>query len=116
MREINFPEKDKPLRDDVSVLGSLVGEMLAEQQGSKFLQQVEAVRLTAIGRREGKIDTAAELDALLGGMDTADAGHLVRAFTTYFQVVNLQKRSIAYVGARITFEEVKKPSLAGCLR
>ncbi len=92
MREIHFPEKDQPLRDDVSVLATLVGEMLAEQQGPQFLQQVEAVRLTAIGRREGKIDTAAELDALLGGMDTADAGRLVRAFTTYFQVVNLAEK------------------------
>ena len=52
MREIYFPEKDKPLREDVRVLGTLVGEMLAEQQGPKFLQQVEAVRRTAIGRRD----------------------------------------------------------------
>ena len=37
MREIHFPEKDKALRDDVRVLGTLVGEMLAEQQGAEFL-------------------------------------------------------------------------------
>jgi hypothetical protein len=36
MREIQFPEKDLPLRDDVRVLGALVGEMLAEQQGKHF--------------------------------------------------------------------------------
>jgi len=92
MREILFPEKDKPLRDDVSVLATLVGEMLAEQQGSQFLQQVEAVRLTAIGHREGKAGAAARLEALLTGMDVAEAAHLVRAFTTYFQVVNLAEK------------------------
>jgi len=47
MREIQFPEKDQPLREDVRILGALVGEMLAEQQGLEFLHPVEAVRRTA---------------------------------------------------------------------
>jgi len=92
MREIQFPEKDKALRDDVRVLGALVGEMLAEQQGTEFLQLVEAVRRAAIQRRESDISAPAELDALLNGMDVIEAGHLVRAFTTYFQVVNLAEK------------------------
>ena len=92
MREIYFPEKDKALRDDVRALGSLVGEMLAEQQSPEFLQLVEAVRRTAIARRESDISASADLDALLNGMDVVKAGHLVRAFTTYFQVVNLAEK------------------------
>jgi phosphoenolpyruvate carboxylase len=92
MREINFPEKDKPLREDVRVLGALVGEMLAEQESPEFLSQVEAVRRTAIERREDKAGAAQSLDDLLIGMDVAVAGRLVRAFTTYFQVVNLAEK------------------------
>jgi len=92
MREIQFPEKDKALRDDVRVLGALVGEILAEQQSTEFLQLVEAVRRAAIQRREGDTSASAELDALLNGMDVIEAGHLVRAFTTYFQVVNLAEK------------------------
>ena len=92
MRDIHFPEKDKALRDDVRVLGTLVGEMLAEQQGPEFLQKVEAVRRTAIQRREGDTEASAGLDELLRGMDAVEAGHLVRAFTTYFQVVNLAEK------------------------
>ncbi|MCF6262070.1 MAG: phosphoenolpyruvate carboxylase [Xanthomonadales bacterium] len=92
MRDIYFPEKDQPLREDVHVLGTLVGEVLAEQQGPEFLQQVEAVRLAAIARREGKDDSAEALDNLLTNMDVAAADSLVRAFTTYFQVVNLAEK------------------------
>ena len=92
MREIYFPEKDQPLRDDVRVLGALVGEMLAEQQGSEFLHQVEAVRQTAIRRREREQGAAENLDDLLAGMSVVDAARLVRAFTTYFQVVNLAEK------------------------
>ena len=92
MREIYFPEKDKPLRDDVRVLGTLVGKMLAEQENQAFLEQVEAVRQTAIKRREGETGAEEHLDQLLTGMDVTEAGRLVRAFTTYFQVVNLAEK------------------------
>ncbi len=92
MREIYFPEKDKALRDDVRVLGALVGEMLSEQQGPEFLQLVEIVRRAAIQRRESAVNRSAELDELLAGMDLKIAGRLIRAFTTYFQVVNLAEK------------------------
>jgi len=92
MREIHFPEKDKALRDDVRVLGALVGEMLAEQQSPEFLQLVETVRRAAIQRRESNVSRSAELDELLAGMDVQIAGCLIRAFTTYFQVVNLAEK------------------------
>src|SRR5210317_853735 len=92
MREIDFPEKDQPLREDVRTLGALVGDMLAEQQGSEFLQKVEAVRTTAIKRREEYEGAEAELHRLLTGMGAVDADRLVRAFTTYFQVVNLAEK------------------------
>jgi len=92
MREIGFSSKDKALREDVRILGTLVGEVLAEQRGTEFFQLVEAVRRTAIRRRENDAGASAELDALLGGMDVNEARHLVHAFTTYFQVVNLAEK------------------------
>ncbi len=57
-----------------------------------FCSIVEAVRRTAIDRREDKSGAAAKLDDLLIGMDVTEAGRLVRAFTTYFQVVNLAEK------------------------
>ena len=32
-RRIDIPEKDRPLRADVSLLGTLLGDVLAEQHG-----------------------------------------------------------------------------------
>ena len=43
-------------------------------------------------RREGDEGAADSLDELLGGMGVGDAGYLVRAFSTYFQVVNLAEK------------------------
>lgn len=92
MREIVFPKKDMPLRDDVRVLGALVGEVLAEQHGDEFLQLVESVRRTAIGRREQQADDAERLEALLAGKNVETVEQLVRAFSVYFQVVNLAEK------------------------
>ncbi len=92
MREIVFPKKDMPLRDDVRVLGTLVGEVLAEQHGDEFLQLVESVRRTAIGRREQQAGYADRLGALLAGKSVESVEQLVRAFSVYFQVVNLAEK------------------------
>ena len=92
LRDIEFPATDEPLREDVNRLGALVGEVLADQLGADFLAEVEAVRTCAIRRREN----GASIDALAGLLrDAAPArsGALVRAFTTYFQAVNVAERT-----------------------
>ena len=90
-RQLEFAPPDLPLRDDVRRLGALVGDMLAEQVSPAFLEEVERVRTTAISRRQngGSMES---LSALLDGLEPAHAEALVRAFSTYFQVVNIAER------------------------
>jgi phosphoenolpyruvate carboxylase len=57
-QNLQFPEKDTALREDVHALGALVGEVLRDQGGEQLFAQVEGDRLAAIGRREGKADRA----------------------------------------------------------
>ena len=91
LRQVEFLPHDQGLRDDVRRLGALVGEMLAEQEGTAFFEQVEALRRAAIQRRESDQPMDA-LAARLSGLDTDSAHILTRAFSTYFQVVNLAER------------------------
>jgi phosphoenolpyruvate carboxylase len=94
-REISFPAKDAALREDVSTMGALVGEVLREQGGEELFQAVEAARRAAIERRQiekgeaGEGEDGGALFSLLGGRPPAEAAELVRAFSAYFQVVNL---------------------------
>lgn len=90
-RERDFAASDELLRDDVRQLGALVGEILAEQVGPAFLDEVERIRRAAIARREAGAGVD-ELVAALGMPDLAEAGDLVRAFATYFQAINLAER------------------------
>lgn len=91
LRTVDLPVSDAPLREDVNRLGALVGEILAEQVAPVFLDEVEALRIAAIGRRERD----APLDALAARLRDVELGHaeaLVRAFATYFQAVNVAER------------------------
>ncbi|CTP83354.1 Phosphoenolpyruvate carboxylase [Xanthomonas translucens pv. poae] len=88
---IVFATPDIPLRDDVRRLGALVGDLLAEQVSAEFLDEIETVRTTAIARRERDAPPSS-LSEQLYGRTPRDAEALVRAFSTYFQVVNIAER------------------------
>jgi len=70
----------------VRKLGALVGDVLREQCGDAFFQLVERARHAAIAGADD------ELHSLVKGLPPRDAETLVRAFSTYFEVVNLAER------------------------
>jgi len=90
--DIVFPLKDTELREDVHMLGMLVGEVIREQAGESLFQAVEADRLAAIARREGDAAGAARLAANIRNIPSADARDLVRAFSTWFEMVNMAEK------------------------
>jgi phosphoenolpyruvate carboxylase len=87
-QDIAFAEKDEQLRHDVHELGAVVGGLLREQCGEALFQAVEEARRAAIGRREGNGAESARLDEILAGLTLGEARDFIRAFSTYFQVVN----------------------------
>ena len=79
-----------PLAREVRLLGALLGQVLAEQEGAAALELVERVRERTIAlRRDGDPTIRAALDAELAGLGTGEIAILARAFSTYFQLVNL---------------------------
>jgi phosphoenolpyruvate carboxylase len=91
LREVELPATDQPLREDVKRLGALVGEVIADQEGEAFFERVEALRRLAILRRE-QGQSLDELGSAVDGLPLDHAEGLVRAFATYFGVVNLAER------------------------
>jgi phosphoenolpyruvate carboxylase len=90
--DIHFPPKHAPLRDDVHALGALVGEILREQGGQQLYELVELDRVAAIKSRGGSSEARAELAACVRGRPPALARDLVRAFSTWFLVVNVAEK------------------------
>ena len=89
---IFFAEKDKALREDVRRLGILVGELVREQGGEALFDLVEAARRASIAHREGDTRALKELRNTLAELAPRKARDLIRAFSTYFQMVNMAER------------------------
>ena len=89
---IFFAEKDRALREDVHRLGTLVGELVREQGGEALFDLVETARKLAIAQREGDRAANGELTALIGALAPSTARDFIRAFSTYFQMVNMAEK------------------------
>ncbi len=90
--EIQFPPEHAALRDDVHMLGELVGQILREQGGDSLFELVEQDRMLSINRRNGDAAAASELEFRVKGRDPALARDLERAFSAWFQAVNLAEQ------------------------
>ncbi|HEX7013395.1 MAG TPA: phosphoenolpyruvate carboxylase [Steroidobacteraceae bacterium] len=90
--DISFPLKDAELREDVHVLGALVGEVIREQGGEALFEAVERDRLAAIAWRDGNPEGASELRARTRDVPAGEARDLVRAFSTWFDMVNMAEK------------------------
>ena len=91
-QDITFEDKDQALRDDVRTLGTLVGELVRDQGGDELFDLVESARLRSIRRREGNEIPGQELAELVGDLDLSLAMQVIRAFSTYFQMVNTAEK------------------------
>ncbi|OWY61410.1 hypothetical protein B7486_63915, partial [cyanobacterium TDX16] len=78
-------EADLALRRDIRRLGDLLGRSLVRQVGPELLELVEAVRHLT------RTDPGAAAD-VLRDVDPATAGHLVRAFSTFFHLTNVAEQ------------------------
>src|ERR1700710_3014359 len=90
--------KQAPLRRDIRALGTLLGDVLREQAGDALFDAVESLRRTAIARREAETNDAAAAQKLLeeaqalthsAAADLEQAYQLARAFSFYFELINL---------------------------
>jgi phosphoenolpyruvate carboxylase len=90
--DIFFAQKDKALREDVRRLGQLVGELVREQGGEALFDLVEAARRAAIAHREGDEAAIQELRTLLAELEPRTASDFIRAFSTYFEMVNMAEK------------------------
>src|SRR6056297_2265106 len=89
--QIDFPVRHEALREDVSLLGGLIGELLQEQCGESLFLRVEEARSAAIDRRSGKA-SGAFLQSLCRFEDSREASDFIRGFAAWFRMVNLAEQ------------------------
>lgn len=85
-------EKDRPLRDDVRLLGELLGAALRSQEGMELYDRVERVRALSKSWRSGNEDDFGRLTALLEQMPASDALPIARAFSHFLTLANVAEQ------------------------
>ena len=84
-------ESTNQLGENIRLLGSMLGEVIVEQAGGDVFELEEEIRALAKEGRSG--DEAATdritqiVERLVG--DLGRTGHILKAFATYFSLVNL---------------------------
>ncbi|RXZ38996.1 phosphoenolpyruvate carboxylase [Oxalobacteraceae bacterium CAVE-383] len=83
-------DKDAPLKEDIRLLGRLLGDVLREQEGEAVYNVVETIRQTAVRfRRDADAVAAKELDKLLKNLTRDQTNSVVRAFSYFSHLANI---------------------------
>ena len=83
-------DKDQPLRDDIRLLGRLLGDTVRDQEGIDLFERVEQIRQLAL-RFHRDDDPAAreEMEAVLHQLPREGSNMVVRAFSYFSHLANI---------------------------
>ncbi|HEV2528332.1 MAG TPA: phosphoenolpyruvate carboxylase [Thermomicrobiales bacterium] len=79
----------RTISDDIFLLGGLLGDAIRAQAGEEAFAFEEMIRALAKAARNGDETAVSRMETALREADVADLRVLIRAFTSYFQLVNL---------------------------
>jgi phosphoenolpyruvate carboxylase len=92
-RKAQTAAKDLPLRNDIHRLGDMLGETLKRFGGRKLFETEERVRALCKGLRTHHSPAdERKLKRLLHGLNLDEAIGVIRAFSVYFQLVNIAEQ------------------------
>jgi phosphoenolpyruvate carboxylase len=81
---------DAQLRDDIRLLGRILGDTVRDQEGEVVFDLVERIRQTSIRfHRDDDKPARRELEAILDGMSTDETVLIVRAFSYFSHLANI---------------------------
>lgn len=86
----DISSKDQPLRNDVRLLGRILGDTLREQEGEESFALIESVRRAAVRFRKTQDERdGATLEQMLDALSPTETLAVVRAFSYFSQLSNI---------------------------
>ena len=88
--EMEGGDKDRPLRDDIRLLGRILGDTVREQEGDEVFDIVERIRQASIRfHRDNEVGARRELEAMLDSLNADQTLTIVRAFSYFSHLANI---------------------------
>jgi phosphoenolpyruvate carboxylase len=110
------PDKDLPLKEDIRLLGRVLGDTVREQEGEETFLLIERIRQSSVRfRRALDFGAGDELRAILKGLTPGRAILVVRAFSYFSHLANLaeDQHHIRRSRAHRRSDEPSRPSSLG---
>ncbi|RZS78290.1 phosphoenolpyruvate carboxylase [Pigmentiphaga kullae] len=86
----SLQDPDLPLRNDIRLLGRLLGDVIRASEGAGVFDTIETVRRTAVRfRRDGNATDGRALEKRLKLLAADETNSVVRAFTYYLHLANI---------------------------
>ncbi len=86
----DLAEKDHPLREDIRLLGRILGDSIREQEGDRIFDLIERTRQNSIAfQRDGDAQAKRELESVLNDLDADDTIAVVRAYSNFSLLANI---------------------------
>jgi phosphoenolpyruvate carboxylase len=84
------PDKDLPLRDDIRLLGRILGDTVRLQEGEAIFAIVERIRQTSVRFHKDEDQTARrDLEAALNGLSREETIQIIRAYSFFSHLANI---------------------------
>ncbi|MDO9598217.1 MAG: phosphoenolpyruvate carboxylase [Azoarcus sp.] len=88
--DASYASKDLPLREDIRLLGRMLGDTVREQEGEQVFGRIEHIRQHSIRfRRDEDADARQALEGALDTLSEDDTLHVVRAFSYFSHLANI---------------------------
>ncbi len=88
--DIATEDKDLPLREDIRLLGRLLGETVRAQEGEDVFELVEKIRRLSIRfHRDEDLAARRELEHVLDSLPAQQTSQIVRAFSYFSHLANI---------------------------
>lgn len=86
-------ENNRPLRDDIRYLGTLLGDTIRRIDGEEVFARVEQFRrLCKALHNSDDSELKLELEALIENIDFETGSKVIKAFLTYFDLINIAEQ------------------------
>lgn len=83
-------DNERPLLDDIRLLGRILGDVIREQEGAEVYELVERIRKLSVAfRRDADHEADRALKSLLKSLSGDEAVRVIRAFTYFSHLANL---------------------------
>jgi phosphoenolpyruvate carboxylase len=83
-------DKDTPLRDDIRMLGRILGLTVRAQEGAEVFELIERIRQTSVRfHRDDDLEARRELESMLKEFAHENTLNVVRAFSYFSQLSNI---------------------------